>query len=204
MQAYSVKKVIEKKFSVIEFSEQWLEAVGKPELSGSWSIGGLPKNGKTTFALMLAKYMARFDRVAYNSIEEGLTLSFQMALKRQNVQEAGSRIIVLNRESIDELEERLKRHKSPNIIIIDSIQFAGLTFETYKKLKEKFKNKLFIYITHLKGEIPEGSTAVKIWRDSNVVFMIKGFKAFPTSRYGGGREIVINEELAAKFWLSNN
>ena len=110
-----------------------------------------------------------------------------------------NRFIVLNNEDIKDIECRLSKRKSPKIVIIDSIQFLGLNTETYLRWKKRFPEKLFIYITHLQGQYPEGKTALKIWRDSDVVIKVEGFRAYPTSRYGGGKPITVCEEKAAMF-----
>ena len=74
--AYSAGDVLSLKRDICEFDGQWLEAVGKPELKGTWCIGGLPKNGKTSFTMQLAKYLTKWHLVAYDSIEEGVSASF--------------------------------------------------------------------------------------------------------------------------------
>ena len=200
--AYSADSVIAMERELCEFDGQWLEAVGKPELKGTWCIGGLPKNGKTSFTMQLAKYLTRWHLVAYNSIEEGISASFAETLRRCRMDEVkANRFIVLNNEDIKDIECRLSKRKSPKIVIIDSIQFLGLNTETYLRWKKRFSEKLFIYITHLQGQYPEGKTALKIWRDSDVVVKVEGFRAYPTSRYGGGKPITINEDKAAMFEL---
>jgi hypothetical protein len=197
--AYSVHNVIEAKFRTLELDGDWKEAIGSPELTGSWFIYGPPKNGKTSFAMLLAKYLTRFRRVAYNSIEEGLSLSIKMAMERVNMLEVGGRLVLVEKDTKG-LIEYLKRHKSPDIIVIDSVQFLELKFEEYKQLKSMFPSRLFIYISHIDGRLPEGLTARKIWRDANVSFRIEGFKAFPVSRYGGGEPIVISKERVSEYW----
>ena len=198
--AYSADSVISMKRELCEFDGEWQEAIGKPELKGTWCIGGLPKNGKTSFTMQLAKYLTKWHLVAYNSIEEGISASFAETLRRCKMDEVKpSRFMVLNGEDIKDLERRLSKRKSPKIVIIDSIQFLGLDTTTYLRIKKRFPEKLFIYITHLQGQYPEGKTALKIWRDSDVVVRVEGFKAYPTSRYGGGKPIVISEEKAAMF-----
>lgn len=198
--AYSADSVISMERELCEFDGKWLEAVGKPELKGTWCIGGLPKNGKTSFTMQLAKYLTRWHLVAYNSIEEGISASFAETLRRCRMDEVkANRFIVLNNEDIKDIECRLSKRKSPKIVIIDSIQFLGLNTETYLRWKKRFSEKLFIYITHLQGQYPEGKTALKIWRDSDVVVKVEGFRAYPTSRYGGGKPITVCEEKAAMF-----
>ena len=198
--AYSADSVISMERELCDFDGKWLEAVGKPELKGTWCIGGLPKNGKTSFTMQLAKYLTKWHLVAYDSIEEGISASFAETLKRCRMDEVkASRFIVLNGEDIKDIECRLSKRKSPKIVIIDSIQFLGLNTETYLRWKKRFPEKLFIYITHLQGQYPEGKTALKIWRDSDVVIKVEGFRAYPTSRYGGGKPITVCEEKAAMF-----
>lgn len=198
--AYSVNNVIDAKFNTLELDGVWEKAIGNPELTGSWFIYGPPKNGKTSFAMMLVKYLTKFKRAAYNSVEEGLSLTIKMAMERVNMSEVGGKIVLIEKENVDELIERLSRHKSPDIIVIDSVQFLELKFGEYKQLKAMFPHKLFIYISHVDGKIPDGLTAKKIWRDANVVFRIEGFKSFPVSRYGGGESLIISDEKAAEYW----
>lgn len=200
--AYSVDNVLNAKFHTLQFDGIWLDAIGNPELSGSWFIKAPTKHGKTSLAMQLAKYLTNFGRVAYNSVEEGLSLSIQEAYRRANMKEASSKVLLLGKETVVELMERLDKPKSPQIIFIDTVQFWDLKFSEYKDLKSKYPHKLFIYISHQDGRNPDGHVAKRIWRDANVIFEVEGFKAFVTGRYGGNpdAEIVINEERAARYW----
>ena len=198
--AYSVANVFDAKFNVLEFDGIWRDAVGCPELTGSWFIYGAPKNGKTSLAMMLAKYLTRFGRVGYNSVEEGLSLSIRESMRRAKIKEVRTRFILIEKETVPELIERLSKHKSPDIIFIDSVQFMELKFSEYKKLKEQFPGKLFVYVSHIEGKRPEGATARRIWRDANVSIRVEGFKGFPIGRYGGGEPVVISEELSDAYW----
>lgn len=198
--AYSVANVFDAKFRVLEFDGIWRDAVGCPELTGSWFIYGPPKNGKTSLAMELARYLTRFRRVGYNSVEEGLSLSISEAMKRVKMKEVNTRFVLIEKESVEEMIERLRRHKSPDVVFIDSVQFLELKFSEYKRLKAQFPQKLFIYISHVDGKKPEGATAQKIWRDANVVFRVEGFRGFPVGRYGGGEPVTISEKPADEYW----
>ncbi|MDR1846735.1 MAG: ATP-binding protein [Bacteroidales bacterium] len=198
--AYSIKNVINTRFKTIEVEGQWKAAIGTPELSGSWFIYGAPKNGKTSFAMKLAKYLTQYKRVAYNSVEEGLSLSIQNAMKRENMLEVGGKMILLEKEDTEAMIKRLSHKKSPDIIFLDSVQFAELTFADYKKIKTIFKDKLFIYISHVEGRVPEGRVARRIWRDANIAIRVEGFCAFPVGRFGGGKPIIISKEKAEEYW----
>lgn len=198
--AYSVKNVITAKFRTLKFTGRWKAGIGCPELTGSWIIYGAPKNGKTSLAMQLSKYLTEFGRVAYNSVEEGLSLTMQSAIERAGIVEVENRWNLLDKEDIANLIPRLQKQRSADVVIIDSVQFLELKFSEYKKLKETFPDKLFIYISHVDGQTPEGNTARRIWRDANVVFRVEGFKAFIKGRYGGGAPIIISEPKAIEYW----
>lgn len=152
--------------------------------------------------MQLAKYLTKFGRVGYNSVEEGVSLSIQEAYNRVNMKEVAPKVLLLDKETVPELIVRLDKPKSPSIVFIDTVQFWDLKFSEYKELKSRYPHKLFIYISHQDGRNPDGHVAKRIWRDANVIFEVEGFKAFVTGRYGGNpdAEIIINEERAARYW----
>lgn len=192
--AASVEQVLKTKFQLLPFEGEWLASLGRPELTGTWIIWGSSGNGKTRFALQLCKYLCRFGRVAYNSLEEGVSQSLKLALNDVNMIEMKRKFVVLDKESITDLLERLKQPKSPNIICIDSLQYTGMNYEQYKQVKEQFPGKLFIYISHADGKNPEGRVAKKVRFDSNIKIFVEGFKAEPVSRFGGGAPFIIWKE----------
>ncbi|MBQ0016497.1 MAG: hypothetical protein KBT04_05895 [Bacteroidales bacterium] len=198
--AYSVSNMDTATFRVMELDGVWQEALGQPELSGSWMIYGMPKNGKTSMAMCLCAYLAsKGYRVAYNSVEEGLSLSLQAAVRRYFGSTARN-FVVIDKESVEEMRERLSRRNSAQVVVVDSVQFLGLTFSEYKSLKEQFPHKLFIYISHVSGQQPDGKVACKIWRDCNVYMRVEGFRGFPVGRYGGGATIDADPVRAQEYW----
>lgn len=202
--AISVEQLLKMKFDVMEFEGKYLNSFGKPELSGVWLIWAHSGNGKTHFALQLAKYLTHFGKVAYNTMEEGARLTFQMAAEATNIREVSGRFTVLSRESISDLTERLSKRKSPDIIFIDSFQYTGLTKKGYIALKEKFPKKLFVFVSHAEGKHPEGRTAKFVRYDADIKIRVEGYKAFPVSRYGGNEEFVIWDEGAYEYWNQTN
>ncbi len=205
--AISNQNVLAAKFETAEFDGAWLASFGRPELRGAWIVWGGSGSGKTTFTLMLCKYLAKFGRVAYDSLEQGLSLSLQKAWERVDMAEAGSNIILLNKEGLAELKTRLKKRRSPEIIVIDSVQYVrGFNFDAFTKLKDEFPDKLFIYISQAKGANPKGNLAEQIRYDAEIKIKVEGFKAFVTTRYEdaergeGGADFVIWEQGAADYW----
>lgn len=202
----SVADVLNYRPEIIPFEGKWREAIGLPELKGSWIISGDSGEGKTSFAMQLGKYFSSISsagalRTAYNSIEEGMSGSIQEAYIRTGMGEVSGRFLLLDKEPIAELKERLRKRRSPDVIIIDSVQYTGLTARGYKDLVDEFENKLFIFISHADGNKPKGALAQAIYYDAFVCIRVKGFKAFVTkSRYGGSGEIVISEQKAREYW----
>jgi len=198
--AISVTELINTKFKVMEFKGAWKRALGQPELSGTWIVYGNPKNGKTRFVLQLCKYLTQFTRVGYDSLEEGVSVSFTQAIKEVNMLDVKCGFVIYDKEPVAMLRERLKKQKAPGVVVIDSLQYTGLTYSDYKKLKDEFRNKLFIFISHAEGREPAGRVAKSVKYDANIIIRVEGFRAFATGRYGGGDPYTIWEEGALKYW----
>ncbi len=194
--AYSVNDVFNKKFNTLSFEGEWKEFIGKPELSGSWIITGNSGNGKTRLAVKMAKYMTQFGKVAYNSIEEGFSESIKKAWIEEGMKEVAGKILLLDKEPVDDLLERLNKQRSPDIIFIDSIQFTHKSQVFLKKMIDRYNNKLFVFISHAEGSKPMGRTAKAIEYVSNVKIFVSQFMAYPKSRYGGNQPFTIWEEGA--------
>lgn len=202
--AYNVYQIRQYRPVTLEFDGQWLAAIGRPERSGTWIIWGMSGNGKTRFALQLAKYLCGFCRVAYDSLEEGLSLSMQRAIDEVGFADGQIKrnFLLLDKEPINELGERLSREKAPKAVIIDSLQYTGLTYSAYKELRDSNPSKLLIFISHADGRMPKGAVAQSIRYDANVKIYVEGYRAMPQSRYGGGEPIDVWPLKSAEYWGS--
>lgn len=172
----------------LNFEGKWKDSIGTPELTGTWLIWGNSANGKTRFALQLAKYLTNFRRVAYNSLEEGLSKSMKEAIIDTGLDK---NFVLLDKEPVEELKIRLRKRKSPDVILIDSLQYTGLSYGQYKELRKEFPHKLFIFISHAEGNEPKGNVARSIKYDAFVKIPVIGYAAYPQSRYGGGEKYVV-------------
>lgn len=200
--AYSPSEILRKKIPSIPFEGVWREAFGEPGRTGVWLIWGESANGKSSFAMQLAKELTRYGRVVYNSLEESISLSFQKNMQRCRMEEAKKKFLVLDREPIDKLAERLKSQRSPDFIIIDSLQYTGINYREYKRLKEAFPNKLFIFISHADSGKPKGSTAVNVQYDADMKILVQGYRAICKGRFipDAGKHFSIWAEAEAKYW----
>jgi molybdopterin-guanine dinucleotide biosynthesis protein len=197
--AISIDNLLNKKFKLAALVGAWLAALGLPELSGVWIIWGHSGNGKTSFAMQLAKMLTQFGKVAYVSMEEKARRTMQLSIIRHNMKEVKRRFVLLE-DNMEELKERLSKPKSPNIILIDSFQYTGLNKREYIALKEAYPKKLFIFISHADGKNPEGRAAKFVRYDADIKMRVEVYKMFPVSRFGGGEPFTIWEEGAKEYW----
>ncbi len=198
--AWTVRNVLDAKFTGLPFEGKWKEVIGIPERAHSWIIWGQSGSGKTTFNFQLAEYLGNFEKVLYNSMEEGLSMSIQAAYSRAGLTMENS--VLLVNESMKELTKRLKQPKSPNVVFIDSVKYTRFRWNDYEAFCNEFPNKLFIWVAHAKGKEPKGSLAEDIRYDSFVKMYVEGFRVFVQSRYrkGGESTMDIYPEGAAKYW----
>ena len=201
--AYTYSDIEKRKFNTLDFQGKWLEHIGTPERKESWIIYGLSGQGKTSYAMQLAKYLTQFERVHYNTLEEGMGLSFKLAMERVNMKAVGNKF-TYKKESYDKLVERLSKKRMPKIVIIDSLQYffhdrKKTAQEDYFSLMEKFPTTLFIFISHATGNVPRDSLGVTVKFHSDVKIHVHGFVASSSgdhagTRYGGKEPMIISEE----------
>ena len=197
--AMSVAQLLRQKKEYFEFEGKWFDAFERPETCGSWIVWGGSGSGKTTFMLQLAKYLSGFKRVLYNSLEEGDSLSFQNAIRRVDLE--GSKVQFVC-EPIEEMVERLRKRKSPDVVIIDTIQYCQMNQKEYMKLLRPLtKHKLLIFNSHEVASQPDGRTAIVVKRDAMLKIRVEGFRAFSQGRFKGVHDyFTINEKLANGYW----
>ena len=203
--ALTVKEVLNKKRQTFPFDGKWADAFGQPERTGVRYIWGRSGNGKTSFVMQLIAELCKYDRVAFDSMEEGDSLSMRQKLVRHGLSKVGSRFHLLNAEPMTELKERLARRKSYNIIVIDSFQYTQMSYRDYIQFKEQNKDKLIVFISHAKGSLPRGSAAEGVMYDATLKIWVEGFKAFSKGRFiGQTGEFTIWDEGAERYWGETN
>lgn len=200
MKKYSAKELQRVDDDVFDFIGDWEALFGKPAKKGAWIVWGRSFSGKTSFCIRLARCFAGLGhRVAYLSLEEGAEESMRLAWERENMTTENGRLSLWAEMTLEEFKEELRRQRSPRIVIIDSLQYLGINYAGYKALREEFRNKLFVFISHAtEQKEPMGTTAVKIKYDAGVKILIDGFVATAFSRYGGGRPMKIWHEGASQ------
>lgn len=179
------------------FEGIWKSVFGQPEKGGAWLIYGAEKNGKTTFALMLANYLSTLEPVLYISAEEGLQDSFTDACMRAGLSPDNKSLKMSDYIPIEELRERLRKRKSQRIVVLDNITIYQdeLKNGNLWGLLKEFPSTVFIFLAHEKNGDPYTATAQACKRYAKIIVHLEGLVAFVSGRCPGGR-IVINEEKA--------
>ncbi len=180
-------------------------AIGEAEQRGCWFVYGPEKNGKTTLALMLAQALAKEERVAYISGEEGLDKSFTDACRRAGIS-VDDKILWEEYMSIDDIIVGYSKPKAPRIIFIDNLtvyQDEVTPKELKKRLLDALPGRLIVLIGHEERNLPYPAVARMASKLAKVIFRVQGLRASVVSRFGPGGDIVINEERAELYWGSN-
>lgn len=198
--ALSVSDVYMLERATYRLSEPWHEAFGEIDRTGVWLIWGKSGSGKTSFVLELCKELARFGRVAYDSLEEGDSLTMKNAFIRAGMMDVARRVVLLNRENMADLHERLSRPKSPDIVVIDSFQYTRMRYAEYQRFKEAHADKLIIFVSHATGDKPKGQAADAVMYDATQKILVKGYVAISKGRFKPGGRYVIWDEGARRVW----
>ena len=198
--ALSMVDLMRKNREVYAFEGALREAFGQPEQNGVWFIWGRSGNGKTSFVLQLCKELTRYGKVAYDSLEEGDSLTMQNALMRVGMGDVGRRFILLN-ESLKELDTRLKRRRSPDIVVVDSFQYAHIDLKQYEEFIDQHKNKLIIFVSQADGLKRWGRTAQSAMYSASLKIWVEGYRAISKGRYRGNLGYyTIWAEKADEYW----
>lgn len=205
--ALSVKNIFDKRYKTLKLGGGFGEAFGEVERTGVWFVWGKSGNGKSSFAIRLARELCRFGRVLYVGLEEGASMTFRNLLERNGMQHTGSRFSVLVPHDLpnlaQEIIERTKKQRSADFIFIDSLQYTGWDFRQYLSFRAAVAGrKLVVIISQTIGTRPLGRTAQSVQFDASMKIWVEGFRAISKGRFIGanGGVYTINEEMAERYW----
>ena len=109
---------------------------------------------------------------------------------------------------------KLIKKINSKLLIFDNIKLHQLIHKTisnsnslskqYIAFKERHRNKLIIFISHVEGKKPDGRSAKKVMFDATLKIWVEGFRAFSKGRYIGTKGCyTIWEKGANRYWQDN-
>ena len=181
----SVHSVLGNTYKTINLAPEWRKYIGHPEENFKMIVYGESGGGKTSFVMRLCVALAELGKVYYNSIEEGEGKSIQDALKRANVAQCKPGSFMLgDRDSFEDMVEKLAQKRSAMFVVIDSLQYINLTEDQYKRLVATFPRKAFIIISWSSGPTPKGNNAKAVEYMADVKTYVSNGTAISRSRFG--------------------
>jgi len=132
-------------FKALNFQGKWNTLFGYPSTNFHCVIHGMSGEGKSTFAIQFAKYLAdNFGRVIYISGEEGFSKTFKDKFSNNN---AESKFLdVADLRTFDDINREVPP-ESYNFIFIDSLDNMKIDADKMKKIRERYKNSALITIS---------------------------------------------------------
>jgi hypothetical protein len=186
-----IREFLDREFVTYPFDGPWADTFGEPERNMRVIIYGRPGQGKTEFCIQMAKYMAKFTKVYYNSFEQGISRTLQKAIERQGLIEVSGKVVFGDQETYEEMLHRLAQRNSPQVVFIDSRDYINLTAAQFKNLIDLHPRKAFVVICWEAGGKPRGEYAKQIEFMCDVKIRVDNFIAHPRSRFGGNQRFVI-------------
>lgn len=141
----SSEELVNIEFSELPFQGKWRTFFGAPSLTFYSIIHGMAGEGKSTFAIQFASYLAdNIGSVLYVSGEEGLSKTFQE--KVLNTNSVSKSLFVAELKTSIEIIREVAPDKF-KFIFLDSLQHLKIDPAMMRELRAKFKNTAFISIS---------------------------------------------------------
>lgn len=187
---YGINDIEKWEFDTLPLSQKWLDHLGDINQGFRILIEGDPKSGKTEYVFQFMKELAlNVGKVNLNSTEQGKSKSLKSAFTRNKMNEIPAGQFMVADASQKNFETWYRCASKPNsgkTLVLDSADYMKLTFDQWKMVHEKFKNKNLILVCWL---INPNLKAFKHTMD--IVVRVKDFKADPISRFGGHKPMII-------------
>jgi len=189
----------------LHFTGRWAELLGLPAIFFHCVIHGKPGEGKSTFAIQLADYLAEnFGNVLYISGEEGFSKTLKDKLVNANA--LSKDLFIADFRKYSEVVTEMKPN-TYNFIVIDSLDTLGISAEQLRELRTINDKVGFITISQsTKDGKMRGSN--EIAHDADIVVVVENgvattkknrfketnlvFEVFPNARVGTGPNTLRN------------
>lgn len=164
-------------FDILQFPKKWNTLFGDPSVNFFCVIHGLPGEGKSTFAIQFAKFLAdNFGRVIYISGEEGFSMTFKNKFMLNKVN--SKQLYVADLRTFDDIV-RVIPADFYQFIFIDSLDNMNIDADKMKALRLKYPSATIISICQsTKSGLMRGSQ--EIVHDSDIVVQVQDGLAITT------------------------
>jgi len=164
-------------FKSLDFKQEWNHLLGNPAISFHLVVHGRPGQGKSTFCLQLASYLASsFGKVLYVSGEEGFSKTMKDKFKMNNAY--NDNLFLADIHSYENLRD-IVTPDTYHFIFVDSLNNMGIDIEQLKEMRAFYKNSSLITISQStkKGQL-RGS--LEIEHESDISLKIENGIAYTT------------------------
>jgi DNA replication protein DnaC len=132
-------------YKQFDFKGRWLDFIGTPAINFFTAIHGKAGEGKSTFAIQFANYLAtNFGKVIYISGEEGFSQTFKEKFERLGV--TAPNLFVADLRVFEDIKTELKNNDY-HFILIDSLDTLRMGPDEIKQLRQMLPNNAFITIS---------------------------------------------------------
>lgn len=143
--AISGKQLLAKKYTEVDLGE-YTDVIGEIEGKCLMVVYGPSASGKSTWVLKLVNYLAsKYGKVIYNSHEERHNKTLQTRVAETLAHNLSDKLYFAPAWPIDLLKKKILSNKY-RVVVIDSAQYMGLTYDQLIDLREVFKKRNIIYI----------------------------------------------------------
>lgn len=195
----SSRQLTEMEYQAFHFEGKWAEFLGYPAVYFNAVIHGMPGEGKSTFALQFADYLAtNCGNVLYVSGEEGFSKTLKDKIVSVNALSEG--LFVADYRKYSEMKTQINPN-SFNFIFLDSLDTLNMGTEELREFRGINDNTALITISQSTkdGKI-RGSN--EIVHDADIVVKVENGVAFTTkNRF---KEKNQRFEVFSDFKLQNN
>lgn len=141
----STSELLNRHYKALSFKDKWADFFGCPAITFHCVVHGKPGEGKSTFCMQFAHYLATdFGKTIYISGEEGFGKTMQDKIRLSNA--SASDLFICDLRSYDDIMAKIPE-RVYNFIFIDSLDNLGIDAHKMKEIRKRFKDSALITIS---------------------------------------------------------
>ncbi len=141
----SSRELLEMNYKCLNFQGRWMEFFGLPAVVFNLAVHGKPGEGKSTFCIQFADYLAKnFGQVVYISGEEGFSKTLRDKVVNNKIDNPSLFFADIN--SYEEIKNEIGNNQF-HFIFIDSLDTLRIDATRLRELREYYSQSAFITIS---------------------------------------------------------